>query len=141
MGANNFVQELANLDYLEFARKILYLDNKYQLDKVNEELECIRIELKRKGLFPSSKIIVEFRDFDYTIEMCGRVYKEDIMLQTEWRIFMTKRFGDEYVNAYQSFVEKYMEKMEKDKNLMSLKFKFYDEIERLRKGEFENEAG
>lgn len=139
MGANNFVQDLANLDYLEFARKILYLDNRYQLDKVNEELEYVRIELKRKGLFPSSKIIVEFRDFDYTIEMCGRVYKEDIMLQTEWRIFMTKRFGDEYVSAYQSFIEKYMEK--KDKNLTSLRFKFYDEIERLRKGEFENEAG
>ena len=138
MGANNFVQELANLDYLEFARKILYLDNRYELAKVNEELEYVRIELKRKGFFPSGKIIVEFRDFDYTIEMSGRIYKEDIMLQTEWRIFMTKRFGDEYVSAYQNFIEKYMEK--KDKNLTNLRFKFYDEIERLRRGDFGNEA-
>ena len=61
MVANNFVQELSNSDFLDFAKKILYLDDKYQLVSVNEEVEHVKVELKRKGLFTSK--------YRFTIDM------------------------------------------------------------------------
>lgn len=130
MDANNFVQELSNSDYLVFAKKILYLDDKYELASINEEEEYVRVELKRKGILSASKVIMIYRDFDYTIQLNGKTHKDDIKTQTEWRAFMAKKFGQEYISAYSKFVDEYIAK--KEKAINALRLELYNEILDLR---------
>ena len=113
MGANNFVQDLSNGDYVDFAKKILHLHNEYKVARINEETDYVRVELVRW----KNKIIIDFRDFDYTIKINNKSYKEDIKTQTEWRKFMAKRFGIAYITAYKSFVDEYMKEMRENDRL------------------------
>lgn len=126
MGANNFVQMLSNEDYSRFAKRILRLDDSYQLWHINEERDYVRIELRRVCFLRSTRIVIDFRDFDYKIQINNKYHKEDIKTQTEWRIFMAQKFGESYIEAYKIFIDRYIK--EKEKKLYELRVDFYNEI-------------
>ena len=126
MGANNFVQLLSNDDYISFAKRILHLDDSYELWRINEESDYVRLELSRMCLFRPTKIVIDFRDFDYTIQINNNYHKENIKTQTQWRIFMAQKFGERYIDAYKVFVDEYI--AGKLKQIDMMKMEFYNEI-------------
>ena len=144
MKRNNFVSRLTEEDFFEFISSI-YDTKGFKVS----DLSIIKLPICDKDDPPKLKVVLKSRKKfgklipePMTFYFYKFNYEKDIMLSIwdarfvissinePWRAFMTKKFGNEYVEDYRNYVSMYIQN--ETQRLESLNSECNSEIERLR---------